>query len=115
MSRDACAGHADGFVGLRSLEAPARAQFAAREVGIIVHHSKVVSGLVDTFEADWSAKETIESAAAAGRAARAQEEPQGEHEEALAARSSGEEAFREDVSKTDGSATLTTREMKDTV
>jgi hypothetical protein len=34
-----------------------------REVGIIVRHSKVLSGLVDTFEADWSAKETIESAA----------------------------------------------------
>jgi hypothetical protein len=42
---------------------------------IIVRQSKVLSGLVDTFEADWSAKETIESGHAAGRAARAQEEP----------------------------------------
>jgi len=89
MSRDACAGHADGFVGLGHWKLLHELN-SRREVGIIVRHSKVLSGLVDTFEADWSAKETIESAAAAGRAARAQEEPQGEHEEALAARSSGE-------------------------
>jgi hypothetical protein len=62
MSRDACAGHADGFVGLRHWKLLHRLN-SRREVGIIVRHSKVLSGLVDTFEADWSAKETIESAA----------------------------------------------------
>lgn len=45
----------EAFVGsqsLRTIELDKR-----REVGVIVRHSKTLSRLVDTFEADWSAKE----------------------------------------------------------
>lgn len=47
------------FVGSQSLR---KAELdSRREVGIIVHDSKVVSGVVNTFEADWGAKETAET------------------------------------------------------
>ena len=49
----------EAFVGsqsLRKTELDSR-----REVGVIVRDSKVVSGVVDTFEADWGAKETAET------------------------------------------------------
>jgi cardiolipin synthase A/B len=47
------------FVGSQSLR---KAELdSRREVGVIVRDSKVVSGVVNTFEADWAAKETAET------------------------------------------------------
>ncbi|NOT24733.1 MAG: phosphatidylserine synthase [Acidobacteria bacterium] len=47
------------FVGSQSLR---KAELdSRREVGVIVRDSKVVSGVVKTFEADWRAKETAET------------------------------------------------------
>ena len=47
------------FVGSQSLR---KAELdSRREVGVIVRDSKVVSGVVNTFEADWRAKETAET------------------------------------------------------
>jgi len=47
------------FVGSQSLR---KAELdSRREVGVIVRDSKVVSGVVNTFEADWGAKETAET------------------------------------------------------
>jgi phosphatidylserine/phosphatidylglycerophosphate/cardiolipin synthase-like enzyme len=108
--RDGC----EGFVGSQSLrEAELNSR---REVGIIVRHSKVISGLVDTFEADWSAKETIESAATLKAARHALKRNLKANMKKLSPLDPlVREALREVVSKTDGSATLTTREMKDTV
>ncbi|MEQ1573403.1 MAG: phospholipase D-like domain-containing protein [Vicinamibacterales bacterium] len=49
----------EAFVGSQSLR---KAELdSRREVGVIVRDSKVVSGLVNTFEADWGAKETAET------------------------------------------------------
>lgn len=49
----------EAFVGSQSLR---KAELdSRREVGLIVRDSKVVSGVVDTFEADWGAKETAET------------------------------------------------------
>ena len=46
----------EAFVGSQSLR---KAELdSRREVGVIVRESKVVSGLLDTFEADWGVKET---------------------------------------------------------
>ena len=46
----------EAFVGSQSLR---KAELdSRREVGVIVRESKVVSGLIDTFEADWGVKET---------------------------------------------------------
>ena len=48
----------EAFVGSQSLR---KAELdSRREVGVIVRDSKVVSGVVNTFEADWGAKETAE-------------------------------------------------------
>jgi len=47
------------FVGSQSLR---KAELdSRREVGVIVRDSKVVAGVVNTFEADWGAKETAET------------------------------------------------------
>jgi len=47
------------FVGSQSLR---KAELdSRREVGVIVRDSKVVSGVVNTFEGDWGAKETAET------------------------------------------------------
>jgi len=47
------------FVGSQSLR---KAELdSRREVGLIVRDAKVVSGVVNTFEADWAAKETAET------------------------------------------------------
>jgi cardiolipin synthase A/B len=47
------------FVGSQSLR---KAELdSRREVGLIVRDSKVVNGVVNTFEADWAAKETAET------------------------------------------------------
>jgi cardiolipin synthase len=104
----------EGFVGSQSLrEAELNSR---REVGVIVRHSKVISGLVDTFEADWSAKETIESAATLQAARHALKRNLKANMKKLSPLDPlVREALREVVSRTDGSATLTTREMKDTV
>jgi len=49
----------EAFVGSQSLR---KAELdSRREVGLIVRDSKVVSGLVKTFEADWGAKEAAET------------------------------------------------------
>jgi|SRR6185436_18170611 phosphatidylserine/phosphatidylglycerophosphate/cardiolipin synthase-like enzyme len=108
--RDGC----EGFVGSQSLrEAELNSR---REVGVIVRHAKVVAGLVDTFEADWSAKETIESVATLKAARHALKRNLKANMKKLSPLDPlVREALREVVSKTDGSATLTTREMKDTV
>jgi phosphatidylserine/phosphatidylglycerophosphate/cardiolipin synthase-like enzyme len=47
------------FVGSQSLR---KAELdSRREVGVIVRDSKVVTGVADTFEADWGAKESAET------------------------------------------------------
>ena len=49
----------EAFVGSQSLR---KAELdSRREVGVIVRDSSVVSGVVNTFEADWGAKETAET------------------------------------------------------
>src|ERR1043165_9093238 len=49
----------EAFVGSQSLR---KAELdSRREVGVIVRDSKVVSALMNTFEADWSAKETAQT------------------------------------------------------
>ena len=108
--RDGC----EGFVGSQSLrEAELNSR---REVGVIVRHAKVVAGLMDTFEADWSAKETIASADTLKAARHALKRNLKANMKKLSPLDPlVREALREVVSKTDGSATLTTREMKDTV
>jgi cardiolipin synthase len=55
----------EAFVGSQSLR---KAELdARREVGVIVRESRVVRGVIDTFEADWGAKESVEAAAATPR------------------------------------------------
>ena len=74
------------FVGSQSLR---KAELdSRREVGVIVRDSKVVSGVVNTFEADWAAKETAETIA--GHATGAQEEAEGDGRQAVAAESPGQ-------------------------
>ena len=108
--RDGC----EGFVGSQSLR---KAELnSRREVGVIVRDAKVVSGLTDTFEADWSAKETIESAATLQAARHTLKRNLKANMKKLSPLDPlVREALREVISKTDGSATLTTKEMKDTV
>ena len=108
--RDGC----EGFVGSQSLR---KAELnSRREVGIIVRDAKVVARLTDTFEADWSAKETIESAATLQAARHALKKNLKANMKKLSPLDPlVRDAIREVVSKTDGSATLTTKEMKDTV
>ena len=49
------------FVGSQSLR-PAELD-SRREVGLIVHEAKVVKGLIDTFESDWTSKDAAENPA----------------------------------------------------
>ena len=108
--RDGC----EGFVGSQSLR---KAELnSRREVGVIVRDSKVLSRLTDTFEADWSAKETIETAATLQAARHLLRKNLKANMKKLSPLDPlVRAALREVVSKTDGSATLTTKEMKDTV
>jgi len=105
--RDGC----EAFVGSQSLR---KAELnARREVGLIVRNATVVRGLTDTFEADWSAKRMEDEAKATPRQIK-------RSLKATMAKLSSldeltKEAVHEVVSKTDGSATLDTREMKATV
>jgi phosphatidylserine/phosphatidylglycerophosphate/cardiolipin synthase-like enzyme len=104
----------EGFVGSQSLR---KAELnSRREVGVIVRDEKVVSGLTDTFEADWAAKETIESVETTHAAQRELKKTLKDNMEKLSPLAPlVKEAIQEVVSKTDGSATLNTQEMKDTV
>ena len=101
----------EAFVGSQSLR---KAELdSRREVGLIVRDPRVVRGIVDTFAADWRAKDSVETPCATPR----------ELKKMLRARVRKlshldplvREALKEVVSKTDGSATLNTRQMKDTV
>ena len=108
--RDGC----EAFVGSQSLR---KAELnSRREVGVIVRDAKVIAGLANTFHADWSAKETIESAATMDAARHALKMNLKANMKKLSPLDPlVREALREVVSKTDGSATLNTKEMKDTV
>ncbi len=108
--RDGC----EAFVGSQSLR---KAELnSRREVGVIVRDARVIAGLANTFHADWSAKETIESAATMDAARHALKKNLKANMKKLSPLDPlVREALREVVSKTDGSATLTTKEMKDTV
>ena len=101
----------EAFVGSQSLR---KAELdSRREVGVIVRDAKVVGRLLETFEADWGAKESAETVRATPK----------ELKKTLKAnmRKLSEldplvkEAVKEVVSKTDGSATLNVKEMKDTI
>ena len=104
----------EAFVGSQSLR---KAELnSRREVGVIVRDSKVVRGLTDTFEADWSAKKTIQSAEATQTSRRELKKTLKANMEKLSPLDPlVKEAIQEVVSKTDGSATLNTKEMKETV
>jgi phosphatidylserine/phosphatidylglycerophosphate/cardiolipin synthase-like enzyme len=108
--RDGC----EGFVGSQSLR---KAELdSRREVGMIVRDATVITGLTNTFEADWSAKETIESADALQAARHTlKKELKANMKKLSPLDPLVRDAVREVVSKTDGSATLTTKEMKTTV
>ena len=101
----------EAFVGSQSLR---KAELdSRREVGVIVRDATVADGLIETFEADWGAKESAETVRATPR----------ELKKTLKAnmRKLSElnplvkEAVREVVSKTDGSSTLNVKEMKDAI
>jgi phosphatidylserine/phosphatidylglycerophosphate/cardiolipin synthase-like enzyme len=104
--RDRC----EAFVGSQSLR---KAELdSRREVGVIVRDSKVVSGLIETFEADWAVKEIAETVRSTRH----------ELKEALKKTVKKlsplnplvKEAVKEVVLK-EGSASLTTKEVKETV
>jgi cardiolipin synthase A/B len=101
----------EAFVGSQSLR---KAELdSRREVGVIVRDAKVVGRLLETFAADWGAKECVETVRATPR----------ELKKTLKANMRRlseldplvKEAVKEVVSKTDGSATLNRKEMKDTI
>jgi phosphatidylserine/phosphatidylglycerophosphate/cardiolipin synthase-like enzyme len=101
----------EAFVGSQSLR---KAELdSRREVGVIVRDSKVLSGLSNTFEADWSAKETATTVQPTRqemkKTLKAMVEKLSPLDPVV------KEAVKEVVSKTDGSATLNTKEVKDTV
>jgi phosphatidylserine/phosphatidylglycerophosphate/cardiolipin synthase-like enzyme len=104
----------EAFVGSQSLR---KAELnSRREVGVIVRDSKVVTRLTNTFEADWSAKDTIESAETTHAVQRELKKTLKANMEKLSPLDPlVKEAIQEVVSKTDGSAHLNTQEMKDTV
>ena len=104
----------EAFVGSQSLR---KAELnSRREVGLIVRNTKVVSRLTDTFEADWSAKDTIESAEETQATRRELKKTLKANMDKLSPlEPMVKEAIEEVVSKTDGSATLNTKEMKETV
>ena len=101
----------EAFVGSQSLR---KAELnSRREVGVIVRDSKVVRGLSDTFEADWSAKRLEDEAKATPK--EIQKSLKATVEKLSPLDPLVKEAIAEVVSKTDGSATLNTQEMKETV
>jgi cardiolipin synthase len=101
----------EAFVGSQSLR---KAELdSRREVGLIVTDRRVVRGIVDTFEADWRAKESVQTPRATLRELKKTLKANVRklsHLDPLV-----REALKEVVSKTDGSATLNIRQMKDTV
>jgi len=101
----------EAFVGSQSLR---KAELdSRREVGLIVRNSKVVRGLIDTFEADWGAQEARDvdrvSPKELKKTLKAQMPKLSDLDPLV------KEALDEVVSKTDGSATLSTKEMKHAV
>ena len=108
--RDRC----EAFVGSQSLR---KAELdRRREVGVIVRDAKVLAGLADTFEADWSAKVVAKSAATMVAERRELKQTLKDNMAKLSPLDPlVKEAVQEVVSKTDGSATLNTKEMKETV
>jgi phosphatidylserine/phosphatidylglycerophosphate/cardiolipin synthase-like enzyme len=100
----------EAFVGSQSLR---KAELdSRREVGLIVSDARVVRRIVDTFEADWRAKESVRHRATPRELKKTLKANMRKlsHLDPLV-----REALKEVVSKTDGSATLNTRQMKDTV
>ena len=100
----------EAFVGSQSLR---KAELdSRREVGVIVRDSKVVSGLINTFEADWSAKETAETIQDAPHELKKTLKEMVEKLSPL--NPLVKEAVKDVVSKK-GSASLNTKEVKETV
>ena len=96
-----------GGQSLRKAELDSR-----REVGVIVRESKVVNGLIDTFEADWGVKQTVETIPAATPAPKKTLKTMVEKLSPLSPLV--KEAVKDVVSKT-GSARLNAKEVKETV
>lgn len=108
--RDRC----EAFVGSQSLRKSELDR--RREVGVIVRDAKVLAGFADTFEADWSAKVVAKSAATMVAERRELKQTLKDNMAKLSPLDPlVKEAVQEVVSKTDGSATLNTKEMKETV
>jgi PLD-like domain len=100
----------EAFVGSQSLR---KAELELRrEVGVIVRESKVVSRLIDTFEADWGVKETAETIQAPPPALKKTLKTMVEKLSPLSPLV--KEAVKEVVSKK-GSTRLNTKEVKETV
>jgi len=100
----------EAFVGSQSLR---KAELdSRREVGVIVRESKVLSGLIDTFEADWGVKETAETIQATPQELKKTLKETVEKLSPLNALV--KEAVNDVVSKK-GSASLNTKEVKETV
>ena len=98
------------FVGSQSLR---KAELdSRREVGVIVRDSKVVSGVVNTFEADWGAKQTAETIQDAPQVLKKKLKEMVEKLSPL--NPLVKEAVREVVSK-EGSAGLNKADVKETV
>jgi len=100
----------EAFVGSQSLR---KAELdSRREVGVIVRESKVLSGLIDTFEADWGVKETAETIQTTPQELKKTLKETVEKLSPLNALV--KEAVNDVVSKK-GSASLNTKEVKETV
>jgi phosphatidylserine/phosphatidylglycerophosphate/cardiolipin synthase-like enzyme len=100
----------EAFVGSQSLR---KAELdSRREVGVIVRESKLVGGLVDTFEADWGVKETSETVHATSRELKKALKKSVEKLSPL--EPIVKEAVADVVSKK-GNSGLNAREVKDTV
>jgi cardiolipin synthase A/B len=104
--RDRC----EAFVGSQSLR---KAELdSRREVGVIVRDVKVLNGLIDTFEADWSAKEAVQAIQPTRQALK--KTLKDTVEELSPLNPLVKEAVKEVVSKK-GSGSLNTKEVKETV
>jgi phosphatidylserine/phosphatidylglycerophosphate/cardiolipin synthase-like enzyme len=102
----------EAFVGSQSLR---KAELdSRREVGVIVRDSKVVSALVNTFEADWGVKETAETIQATATPQELKKSLKEMVEKLSPLNPLVKEAVKEVVSKK-GSASLNTKEVKATV
>jgi phosphatidylserine/phosphatidylglycerophosphate/cardiolipin synthase-like enzyme len=100
----------EAFVGsqsLRTAELDSR-----REVGVIVRESKVVNGLISTFEADWGAKDTAETIQATPRELK---KTLKKVVKKLSPLNHLVKDAVEDVVSKKGSASLNTKEVKETV